>query len=225
MNEEGTEPMRTNFMVLLTLVLVTVFIPICRDESRLLYGQLERFNEMKDSTVEKNGWEFAKVEGRNIVFKDGSKYHTNVFDLQYIGQLRTSRKAPYLILAGRKCQACDESISIYIQSPSDGPMKADGEDIRYSYPGKEFDYETKKIDSETRMFYGSCSDSGECSVIWYQRELDDKGKWEESIYSIRVRDDQLIEEKTSDAKRIIQILDRVIRNCKELPGVDVTSEP
>jgi hypothetical protein len=55
--------------------------------------------------------------------------------MKVIGQLRTTKKAPYFILSGTTCTECDENISIYIHSPSDGAMKNEGEQRRFAYSG------------------------------------------------------------------------------------------
>src|SRR5882672_8393421 len=72
---------------------------------------------------------------------DGSKFKTSLYELKVIGQLKTEYKLPYHILSGRGCQECDEHTSIYIHSPSDGPMKGEAGEPRFTYPGRETNYE------------------------------------------------------------------------------------
>lgn len=60
---------------------------------------------------------------------DGSKFKTSLYGMKVIGQLRTTKKVPYFILSGTTCTGCDENVSIYIHSPSDGPMKNEAEQL------------------------------------------------------------------------------------------------
>src|SRR5258708_6254975 len=73
---------------------------------------------------EKDG---LRIEGKKIILNDGYTFQTNIFNLNYIGQLKASKKRPFLILTGVQCDSCDESVSIYIVSPSDGPLKKEHE--------------------------------------------------------------------------------------------------
>jgi hypothetical protein len=70
-----------------------------------------------------------------LTLPDGSKFKTALYGMKVIGQLRTTKKAPYFILSGTTCTECDENISIYIHSPSDGAMKNEGEQRRFAYSG------------------------------------------------------------------------------------------
>jgi hypothetical protein len=64
-----------------------------------------------------------KIEGKKIIFDDGYVFQTNIYDLGYIGQLKASKKKPFLILTGVQCDSCDAAVSIYIVSPSDRQLE------------------------------------------------------------------------------------------------------
>ncbi|MBS1646423.1 MAG: hypothetical protein JST67_03680 [Bacteroidetes bacterium] len=169
-----------------------------------------------------NEWEIAKIEGKTLVFNNGRSFETSLFDLKYVGYLKTKNKIPYFILSGRSCKNCDENISIYIWSPSDGAMKANGQQFRYSYPGKEEDYLTNELVYENRMFYGNCL--GEESCIWVQRSLGKNKTWENSVFMVQVQNDTLREIKLSESDKLNELLSKVTK-CSELPGTINTTEP
>ncbi len=66
---------------------------------------------------------------------DGSKFQTNLYDMKVIGPLRTVHKLPYYVMSGVGCQECDANMSIYIHSPSDGPMEDEGSQPRFDLSG------------------------------------------------------------------------------------------
>ncbi|MFV5691053.1 hypothetical protein ACM55K_03405 [Flavobacterium sp. LT1R49] len=86
-------------------------------------------DETTDSSTTKNkvstAWLFDKVDGNKLVFKNGQTFETNLFELQFIGQVSFSNKVPFLIFSGRDCNECDANISIYINSPSNGKLFAE----------------------------------------------------------------------------------------------------
>ncbi len=116
-----------------------------------------------------------------------------MYDLEYIGQLRTNKKKPYLILSGRGCKACDANISIYVHSPSDGAMKNEATQSRFSYPGKEFDYENDSLLSEIRTFYGEVLPNVSNGIMWYQKDRQDDLIYKQSVYLLQIEDDTLKE--------------------------------
>lgn len=168
-------------------------------------------------------WVVTGVKGKNLILKNGRQLKTSLFDLKYIGTLQTQNKAPYYIISGRGCHGCDANISIYIWSPSDGPMLDESRQTRYAYPGKEKDYETSKRIFESRMFYGGCNSYGN-SVVWLQRALNEKGKWVEDIFVVSLKNDMLQETLISKPFKGSKSA-LLSATCKELPGIDVSSEP
>jgi hypothetical protein len=184
--------------------------------------QTQAINRVDTVTIPDSAWYFEKVIGQTLYFKNNKTFKTNLFDLHYIGQLKAKHKAPYLILSGRNCNECDENISIFIHSPSDGPMKNEAEQITYSYPGKEFDYATNKLIFESRMFYGDCIvNTNEC-IVWVQKKLNDNGVFKNSTLTVEVNNDKL---KESIESKDSITLKKLFLKCKELPGINVTSEP
>jgi hypothetical protein len=104
-----------------------------------------------------------------LTLPDGTSFKTTLYNMRVIGQLRTTKKLVYFIPAGTTCTGWDENTSIYIHSPSDGAMKNEGEQPRFSYPGQETDYQSGKLDHESRMFYGDCLRSHPNALVWFDK--------------------------------------------------------
>jgi hypothetical protein len=174
-----------------------------------------------------NEWNVTSVRNEIIKFQNGKSFETPLYELKYIGQLKTQAKIPYLIISGRQCQDCDENISIYVHSPSDGKMKKEGEGTRYSYPGKEKDYASRKLIFEARTFYGNVLPDVDQGIIWYQTSIDDDSKTEKSVFLLEVRNDSLIERsylnELPDIGRTLKLLKQ--KKCCEIQGMEITSEP
>ena len=162
-----------------------------------------------------------------LILPDGSKFKTTLYNMKVIGQLRTTKKLPYFILAGTTCTECDENTSIYIHSPSDGPMKNEAEQRRFAYPGRETDYETGKPTYEAEMFLGDCLTSHPNAVIWFERGVGEDNKWHSGVTVAEVRNDTLLVTQLHDRLPKLTEVQDAVRNgkCQELPGIDASSEP
>jgi hypothetical protein len=101
-----------------------------------------------------NGWNIQSVTGSTLKFKNGDTYDPNLYQLKYIGQIPNDNKAPFLIFSGRNCDECDANISIYIHSPANGKLVVGNGENTYAYPGKQTDFESKKLVFEGRVFMG-----------------------------------------------------------------------
>jgi hypothetical protein len=158
---------------------------------------------------------------------DGSKFKTTLYNLKVIGQLRTTKKLPYFILAGTTCTECDEKTSIYIHSPSDGPMKNEAEQRRFAYPGRETDYETGQPVYEAKMFIGDCLATHPNAVIWFERGIGDDKKWHSGVSVTEVKNDTLVVSQLHGQLPKLPEVQEAVQHgkCQELPGVDGPSEP
>jgi hypothetical protein len=164
-----------------------------------------------------------KIEGKKIVFNDGFTFQTNFYDLGYIGQLKASTKKPFLILTGVQCDSCDAAVSIYIVSPSDGPLKTEDKQTRYGLPGRIRTYDTDEFIYEGRAFWGEVMPK-RFGVIWFQKELNEKKEWIESVFFAELVNDtidgQLIK---ADINLTLSLVDK--GKAWEIKGGDMTSEP
>jgi hypothetical protein len=163
----------------------------------------------------------------DLTLPDGSKFRTTLYELKVIGQLPTAKKLPYFILSGRGCYDCDANTSIYVHSPSDGPMKNEGKQPRFPYPGRLRDNEADQLVYESRMFYGSCLPDHPNAVVWFERGLGEDNKWHDGVQVAEVKNDKLVRTETEINLPRITDTQSAIRDgrCYELPGIDGHSEP
>ena len=162
-----------------------------------------------------------------IVLPDSSRFRTTVFDLRVIGQLPVAGRHPYYVMSGRSCVDCDANVGLYLHSPSDGPMRVGSEQPRYPYPGRERFYDDGTPQFEARTFFGDCAAAYPNAVIWYQRRRIEADQWRPSV---------LVLQAGADGLRQVE-LDRVLPDvaeavaaagagrCREIPGIDRSSEP
>jgi hypothetical protein len=162
-----------------------------------------------------------------VTLSDGSKFQTTLYDLKVIGKLRTKKRFPYYIFSGVGCNGCDANTSIYIHSPSDGPMKNEGEQTRFSYPGSEKDYQSGQIVSKARMFFGDCLSTHPNAVVWFYRTLGDDKKWHDGVSVAEVKEDRLITTELQSKLPKPKDTEVAIRIglCHELPGISAYTEP
>jgi len=167
--------------------------------------------------------EEIKVKGKNLIFLDGTEYETNLFNLSYIGTIGKEKAKNYLILSGQQCYECDSNTALYIISPEYGSMKDESVQIRYSYPGKLFNYEDNSLLAEFRVFYGEVLRGAE-GILWDQKELDNESNWIQSTYFLKLVGDKLQIDKST--KKLELILEQVkLGKAWEIQGIDMTSEP
>jgi len=158
---------------------------------------------------------------------DGSKFRTTLYDLKVIGQLRTVHKLPYYVLSGVGCEECDANASIYIHSPSDGPMQDEGTQQRFDYPGREFSREDHRVDSKTRMFIGNCAPGYPDAVIWFYHSLGEDKLWHDSVLVAHVKDDHLVDGTPNVNVPTFGEAEEAVRKsrCREMSGMDQWEEP
>jgi hypothetical protein len=172
-----------------------------------------------------NTWLFSKVDSSRLLFTNGHAVETNLFDLQYIGQIPLNTKEPLFIFSGRDCQGCDENISIYMHSPSDSPLDVEAGKNRYHYPGKESDYETDSLFYTSRAFYGQVL-KNTIGVIWYENRLLENGHWDQDVFLSRMDHDiqkDTIYYNQGDLKQTLDLVKQGL--CREIEGRQYKSEP
>jgi hypothetical protein len=170
-------------------------------------------------------WLFDKAQSSKLVFKGGQTFETNLYELEYIGQIPADNKAPYLIFSGRDCNECDANISIYIHSPSDGILVIDHGQNRYQYPGTEKDYETDSVLYISRAFYGQVLENVK-GVIWYENRLLENGKMGRSVFLSRIDHGSLSDTIYEDLGKLDETINLLKKgHCCEIEGRQFTSEP
>jgi hypothetical protein len=170
-------------------------------------------------------WEFLKVKNDELIFKGGNSYKTDLFDLEYIGQIKADPKAPYLIFSGRDCEGCDENINIYIHSPSDGKLRVENGQNRYQFPGMETDYETDSLLYTSQAYFGEILEK-KYGLIWYENNLLENGKMGKSTFVTYIENGILRDTIFVDHKDLSETLKLLKRGlCKEIKGRKYSSEP
>jgi hypothetical protein len=171
-------------------------------------------------------WDVKKVDGKLLVFNDNSSINTRLYAMSYIESLTDSSGSTYFVLSGRICSECDENISIFLISPKD-TIKPLSELPSYMYPGKVYYYLNKELIFESKLFIGNCINIGEKTnkLIWVQRELNDNNKFDSLMFIVDIFNDKIrnreIKPQTQEYKSNLQHL----KNCREIKGVETTSEP
>lgn len=166
-----------------------------------------------------------------VVLKDGSRFQTTLFEVKALGALRTERKSPYLVLGARGCDRCDADLSIYIHSPSDGPMQAMATQARHRYPGRVLAATPRGAQPiyQGVAFIGECLDTYN-GAVWVQTERTvsadgTPGEWADSVLThAYVFNDSLVVVRWYRAQ-VKQRLDELRRHeaagrCRAIPPIE-----
>ena len=181
--------------------------------------------EFEAASASPAAWHFDKVEGSSLVFKDGQRLETHLFELAYIGQISVDNQAPYLIFSGRDCDGCGANIAVYIHSPANGRLIVDQGQNRYQYPGIEKDYLTDSVLYTARAFYGQVLENV-YGVIWYENRRLENGEMGQSVFLSRLTNGALHDTTFEDRGEIAQTLALYKQGlCAEIEGQTFTSEP
>lgn len=199
------------------------FVALCHGQQSARPSRVELPLPSVESPTGPNGEELMGI----LHLHDGSKFQTTLYELKVIGQLRTQHKLPYYILSGVGCQECDANVSIYVHSPSDGPMKDEGTQQRFEYPGRVLSRENRRVLSHSRMFYGECAVEHPNAVIWFDRYLGDDKRWHTSVSLAEIKDDKMVfTEARGGLPRLAEAENAVQKSqCREVPGIDQWEEP
>ncbi|MBY6212487.1 hypothetical protein KUV95_13090 [Microbulbifer agarilyticus] len=108
-----------------------------------------------------------------------------------------------------------------IEGNEDGVLNADLSGERFTYPGVYRDYLTKELVEKTRMFYGKCHEDGP-ALLWLSEYLTDKG-WVKEEYLLVFRDEGIEHRYNQTHQPSVYFISN--EGCREVPGVDTTTEP
>lgn len=182
--------------------------------------------QAKSNQPQLTTWTFDKIENKKLLFKEGHSFDTELYNLEYIGQVATDNKEPFLIYSGRDCDECDANISIYFHTPRNGKLKVGNGENSYSYPGKETDYINNSLIYQARAFYGEVL-KGVFGVIWYQKTLQDNNTFKNTVYLAKVEGDSIKNQELKGYDNLLketQSFNKTGKN-KEIKGIEYTSEP
>ena len=159
-------------------------------------------------------------------FPAKTTFATGFVEARFVGLLPVPGRAPYLVMAGRSCDACDARVTLYIHSPADGPMKGGERDPRYPYPGKKRDYDDNPV-FESRAFFGQCLGAAAQEVVWFAKRLQADGTWKETVFALVAGQHALEEREYGEPTPSLKAtLERVrAERCWEVPSLDQYREP
>jgi hypothetical protein len=205
-------------------LLAGCFMIACQSESAHVNKPMNQDTETKPAG---DPLEVVMVEDKTLVYRNGESFETNLFDMDFIGQLTCPEKKPFLILSGRTCRECDAGKNIYIHSPSDGAMPPENVKPLFPYPGKALHEKTGKVMAETRFFFGEITDNKE-GAIWYQVIHLANGKQEFKTILAEIDQGKLIARETKG--NFERELANTIARAKadkaiELPGEEYYGNP
>jgi hypothetical protein len=180
-----------------------------------------------ETVITDNKTELAQNQGGVLVLDDGSKFQTTLYHLKIIGRLTAVKKNPYFIMSGVGCDECDANTAIYVHSPSDGPMKNEGQQDRFMYPGRESDYENGELVYEGRMFFGDCVQGHPNALVSFDRFLTQDKTWGRSVTMVEVKADALTVSQlnTNLPDTTVTLANVQSHRCTEIMGLDRSSEP
>jgi hypothetical protein len=209
----------------LIYILIILLLGSCGTNDNSKSNIIQTSDSLTTNSKTNIDWTFEKVQGSKLIFKGGQTFETNLFELEYIGQVSADKKAPFLIFSGRDCDECDANISIYIHSPSDGRLVVDHGQNRYQYPGTEKDFETDSVLYISRAFYGQVLEDIN-GVIWYENRLFENGKMGRFVFLSRIDNGSLKDTTYEDTGKLDHTI--ILKNkglCMEIKGREYTSEP
>lgn len=157
-----------------------------------------------------------------ISFSNGTVVSYSLERIKPIAVLRTPSGSPRILLSGADCTECDMNESIYLL-----PLEnKSGILPRNSYPGSLKAYDTGELVAKHRMFYGHCL-SNDDSVVWSSDYVGEDNKWHHQDSVIHVKDTgtdlAILLPSEGTVKSILQHV--ASGECKELKGIDGTTEP
>lgn len=205
------------FLIALVVLLTTMLA--CKNE---------RQNTPAGSSISSfhRTWRVQGTESSYIVFDDNSRIDTKLFDMSYLCSLSDSMGKVYFVLSGRTCKECDENISIFLYTPKD-TLKPVSELAKYTYPGKEFDYENDQLIFESRLYVGDRFHNGNLSncLIWVQSERNNSDKIDSSMFIVDIVKGKIEERKISSQAQEYRTKLQLVMSFKEIKGIEITSEP
>jgi len=192
---------------------------------------LANANEWEIANIKNEEWVYEKdpsirmITRSHYTFTNGVKLSTNLSDFKLISVIKTKIGKELFFFEGRVCNACDANTSLYV-----APVNVrvfDRDNPRYSYPGKLFYYMDGTLIEESQVFYGGCLSKGSPVVLWYTKYKDTNGKWHEVTSQLEFNGGNISFSKNKINYRYLNKTLQFVKSgvCKELVGVDRTSEP
>jgi len=166
------------------------------------------------------------VERTVVLFANGKRFTIPLYNSVPISIVRGTDGSAFLLAQGTACVECDERFGLRFYELDGVELK----DVtsRHTYPGRQFDYmDPTSLQQVTRTFYGRCLAEHNDLVVWFIEYLGDDLKWYSSNSVARVAKggETLVELKPADGS-LLSVLAAVKGGaCRELVGIDGTTEP
>ncbi len=171
-------------------------------------------------------YDSTKVQGKNLVFSDGSKFETPLSHLKILGYLPNNGKMPFYILQGRDCNVCDAPDEIFIHCPADGELHLEIVSNRFPFPGHFYSRRDSMKIYEGRAFLGMVLFNKTNAMIWYQKVKMADGKMYENILLAEIVNGKLKKTlqspETAKIDETLKLLD--LGKCTEIEGKSYLSE-
>jgi len=188
-------------------------------------NKCQNISDENNPNQAKKSWDFLKTDGTMLIFKDKTRLNTRLYEMNYLETLSDSSNNPYFVLSGNTCKDCDENIGIFLLCPDD-TLKPLSKLFKYSYPGKEYDYENNKLIFESKLYIGNCiSNNNNICLIWVQKESNENNKINSSVFIVDMYNNNIRERSVLPNSNEYDKILLEIKTCKEIQGIETTSEP
>jgi hypothetical protein len=170
------------------------------------------------------------VVGDTLRFPDGSRYVSGFSNVEYIGTIPARTKAPFIIIAGHECSACDAPPSVLMRSPSDGTTRElAGLPGWHAYPGRVIAYnDDSAVVSHSRLFWGRCLPERPPGLIEYRSEFPGNGSEPaREVLITEVEGDSLVAWRRVATTRLLAttLVQVQAKECAEVPQRDLPAPP
>jgi hypothetical protein len=163
-------------------------------------------------------------------FPGGGDYVSGFRNVEYIGTIPARTRAPFIIIAGHECAACDAPPSVLVRSPSDGPVRDLGAlPGWHPYPGRVIAYnDDSAVVSHSRLFWGHCLPERPPGLIEYRSEF--AGDGSEPHREVRISEidgDSLMGWRRVATTRLLAttLVQVQAKECAEIPQRDIPAPP
>jgi len=165
-----------------------------------------------------------------IHFANGRSFRPRLYDPAVIGQLPSTRSAPFLAVGGSDCIECDMTArSIYVGDPTKWPLwPGMTKSLWFApYPSRNYSQTTRKLMSWSRLFVGRCIGSDQPALVSFAAVRETKS-WRGTVDWIQSEGDHLSAHSAStgtpDAPSLAAVLGTVKSgSCREV-SAQVTDE-
>jgi hypothetical protein len=155
-------------------------------------------------TVALSGWQPLEIQdvkdrvgmalGSAILFRNGRRVATGVVKAELMALLARRRGAPFMVLGGRECDACDAGWAVFIEAvdrpDSDPILNAP----QFPYPGRVLGHDDAddSLRFESRMFVGQCLSQLRPAVMWFSKDYTATAGGGAQVHVVEVVEDTLV---------------------------------